>query len=366
MSTPLHHAVDDAALLRFISDESPAEERAAIERWMAADPAHAREVARLTRAWALASAQSEMAPAPASLWRSIASGMAEGVAASDTEGTARARRTSKPALVLMPAPARPRWLSLPVQAAAAAVLVAGAALLLREATPRPEVDAAVPTRTYTTRPGERAELRLADGSRVVLGGASSLRIAEAREDMPRDVYLDGEAFFDVAHDSSRAFRVHTERSVAEDLGTRFLVTAYTSDDAELVVVAEGSVALTGSDSAESVVLRANDVGRVTESGAVRATRGVEVGRFLSWMDGVVQFEDELLADAARVIERQYGIRIRITDSALARRRFTGSIRATSVHADLRGLALLLDARYERDDDAVTLAPLREPRPTVGR
>jgi len=57
-----------------------------------------------------------------------------------------------------------------------------------------------------------------------------------------------------------------------------------------------------------------------------------------------------------MIERQYGVEIRITDPGLARRRFTGSIRATSVHADLRGLAHLLDAEYERTGSSVVFRP----------
>jgi ferric-dicitrate binding protein FerR (iron transport regulator) len=85
-------------------------------------------------------------------------------------------------------------------------------------------------------------------------------------------------------------------------------------------------------------------------------RNVPVDRYFSWLEGVVQFEDEALGNAARVIERQYGLAIRITDSALARRRFTGSIRGASLHADLRGLALLLDARYERQGNQVILGP----------
>ena len=365
MSIPFSRTVDDAALLRFIGDESPADERAAIERWMAADRANAREVTRLAQAWAMAAREPAAAPAPDALWSRIRAGMAE-APPTEAAGAGRPRRATKPALVLMPSPARPRWLTLPLRAAAAIVVVGGAAVLARETMPRADETTPAPMRTYTTRPGERAELRLADGSRVVLGGASSLRIAEAPGDAQRDVYLDGEAYFDVAHDSSRVFRVHMPRSVAEDLGTRFLVTAYSSDESELVAVAEGSVALTGSDSAESVVLRANDVGRVTAEGAVHATRNVDIARHLGWMDGVIQFEDELLGDAARVIERQYGVRIRIADSALSRRRFTGSIRAASVHADLRGLALLLDAQYARRGEEVTLTPLREPAPAVVR
>ncbi len=332
---------------------------------MAADRANAHEVMRLAQAWAMASRDPEAAPASDALWLRIRAGLAD-APATDAPGAGRPRSATKPALVLMPSPARPRWLTLPLQAAAVIAVVGGAAVLARGTMPPAGESTPAPMRTYTTRPGERAELRLADGSRVVLGGASSLRIGEAADDAQRDVYLDGEAYFDVAHDSTRVFRVHTPRSVAEDLGTRFLVSAYSSDESELVAVAEGSVALTGSDSAESVVLRANDVGRVTAEGAVRTTRNVDVTRHFGWMDGVIQFEDELLGDAARVIERQYGVTIRIADSALSRRRFTGSIRAASVHADLRGLALLLDARYTRKGSEVTLAPLVEPVPAVGR
>ena len=64
-----------------------------------------------------------------------------------------------------------------------------------------------------------------------------------------------------------------------------------------------------------------------------------------------------LSEAARRLERLFGIEIRVADEALARRRFTGSIRGANLHAELRSLAQLLDARYERRGSAVVLSSL---------
>src|SRR5436190_1648478 len=67
----------------------------------------------------------------------------------------------------------------------------------------------------------------------------------------RDLYLDGEAYFQVAHDARRPLRVHTAASVTEDLGTAFAIRAYADQVATEVVVAEGRVALWRADTASA-------------------------------------------------------------------------------------------------------------------
>src|SRR5688572_9543978 len=81
-------------------------------------------------------------------------------------------------------------------------------------------------RELVTPNGQRATVTLGDGSRVVLNAGSRLRYAAAIARGSRDVYLDGEAYFEVTHDAARPFRVHAHGSVAHDLGTRFTVRAY--------------------------------------------------------------------------------------------------------------------------------------------
>lgn len=201
-------------------------------------------------------------------------------------------------------------------------------------------------RTIATQRGERAELRLADGTNVTLSAASTLRIPISVGEGSRDLYLDGAAYFDVAHDSTRPFRVHTAHGVTEDLGTRFVITAYPTDSTEQVAVADGAVELRGAVG-EPVALEAGDVAHVSAAGVVSVARHVAVDRYFSWIDGLLEFDNIALGDAVPILERQYDIRIHLKDSSLAKKRFTGSFTAGDVDQLMNGLAFLLDARYER-------------------
>jgi ferric-dicitrate binding protein FerR (iron transport regulator) len=352
--------IDSAVLLRFIGGTASAAERAAVEQWIAADPSHREEVARLTRTWELAAEPREPAWDTKALWRRIESQLHSPSTKIDTSAPARSRHSQTRPLVLIPSQPRSRWATTLTRLAAAAAIVAGIATTSRLwMGPEPGEHDTIPSmRTVATKRGERAELRLADGTKVVLGAASTLRIPSTYGSPVRDLYLDGEAYFEVTHDESRPMRVHTARTMAEDLGTRFVVNAYDSQTTDHVAVAEGIVALRGGTTTDPVVLHARDVGRVSVGGAVKAVRGVSVDRYFSWIDGVIQFDDELVADAIPVLERQYDIDIRVTSASLARRRFTGSFRAGDVDEFLKGLAFLLDANYERRGRDVKLTPRR--------
>lgn len=349
MNDRLTEPLDSDVLLRFVNGESPVDERASVERWLAADVRHRAELDRLDRAWRLAARQEQPDFDTKALWERIRLGL----------GNVPAVRVSRPTPARISAPflppsTRSRW-ARAASAVGAIAAVGLMAVLLQKGEPAPEPVPAPAMRVYTTRPGERAELRLTDGTRAVLNGASTLRIPPAFGTGSRDVYLDGEAYFEVTHDSTNMFRVHTSRMVAEDLGTRFIVTAYASDSTSQVAVAEGVVGVVGKDSAEGVLLNLNDVAHVSSNGVVSATRNVAIDRHLSWLGGVVHFDQDPVSDAARVLGRRFGVEIRVADAALAKRRFTGSVRAATLYEDLRGLALLLDAKYERKGRIVTLS-----------
>jgi len=129
-------------------------------------------------------------------------------------------------------------------AAAAVLILVAAGSLLVHARWR-AADAAL--QAFTTRRSQTAVLELPDGSRLMLGPASRLRLAADgsafRAGTARDVYLEGEAYLEVKHDAARPFRVHTAAGVVEDIGTEFLVSAYPEAPGMRVVVATGAVAL---------------------------------------------------------------------------------------------------------------------------
>lgn len=252
-------------------------------------------------------------------------------------------------------------------AAAAITAVAGAALWFRaEVNTRDTaaISAAAPMYTVATKPGQRLDLRMPDGSRVVLGVASTLRYAKGYGKSRRDVYLEGRAYFEVTHDETRPFVVHAGNAVARDLGTRFDVRAYGGDGRVDVVVAEGEVELAsnGEDTLKtkrSVRLAAGHLGRVNAAGNVTSRTSVDVDQYTSWTEGRLEFEDAALRDVLPELSRWYGVEFRVADHALGARRFTGTFSDESLPELLQIFSFSVGAGYERDGDTITLVLNRQ-------
>lgn len=257
-----------------------------------------------------------------------------------------------PQLVVGRESRRTRW----VLAAAASLIIAlGGGLIWRAAVSANGASARGSSmRTAATGRGERDTLRLEDGTRVVLGATSELRYAASFGAGPRDVYLTGEAYFEVAHDERRPFRVHAGDATAEDLGTTFGVRAYPGDSIVGVVVAEGKVALgiAAADPARGAILSPGQLGRLARGATVPSVQHVDVGAYLGWTRGQLSFDDAPLGDVVRELARWYDAEFRITDPSVASRRLTGTFSNAALPELLDMLAPVLDVRFERRGDTV--------------
>jgi len=243
------------------------------------------------------------------------------------------------------------WIRVALTAAAVVIALIGGRAVLRH-TPA--------LREVSTAAAQRVVVRLRDGTQVTLAPKSRLRYAPDYGKARRIVYLDGEAYFQVAHDAALPFRVHTAATVTEDLGTAFVITAYADQLSTEVVVAEGRVALrraladTLADAPPALVLEARDLGRLGASGVATLQRGVDVARQLAWTKGVLAFDGTSLRDAVRTLGRWYDVEIRLVDpdSALATRRLTATFTNEPIDLVLQRIALTLGLRVERADGAV--------------
>jgi transmembrane sensor len=237
-----------------------------------------------------------------------------------------------------------------------------------------DAKAAVPLQAVSTARGQRATITLSDGSRIILGAGSSVRYARdfgARA--RREVYLEGQAFFEVAHDTLRPFSVHTARGVAEDLGTEFVVTAYPDAGDMQVVVASGKVLLrgavsSGSDSsgasehdAPPFTLGPGELGTIDSSGALSRTRVADVSQYVDWTEGELVFRGVPLREALPAIGRWYDMEIALGDTSLASRRLVASFGPHSAGDVVRLIALAVDARYVERGDTIVLLPRRAGR-----
>lgn len=362
-------SLGSAILLRYLDGgASPAETRL-IEEWLARDARHRKDLNRLQDAWEVAARGYRPAFDYEELWSRIQQGIvADAVEAAPVVAASAADDTTaenRPQPLYMQstrkrAGSASRWWG---RTAIAGLLAAAAAVVMVViADPSgPEANSAtepeIAMTTYTTRPGQIGRITFPDGTKVILGGASTLEApANWKTGMTGEVYLDGQAYFEVAPGSTNGLRVHTERVIAEDLGTTFAVIAYARDSVHQVAVSEGIVSISGAQVATPVVLNANDVAHIPSTGAVSTSRNVSVDRYFGWVNGQLNFDQERVADAIQMIERHFGVEVRVADPALLQKRFTGTIRSATLFDDLSGLASLLDARYQRADRIVTLTP----------
>lgn len=339
------------AIARWVAGEASPAEAAALERWLAEDPARAELLSTMR-----APIERLRATPPKDL---------------DVEAALRrvhARMEEAPRLRVVSggaaAPARrARWLgatpgAMALRAAAAAAVLLAGGLLVRQVL-RPSgagAPVAAAASTWRTAIGQRDSVVLPDGTHVLLGPGSVLALGGnfARE---RDVTLTGEALFSVTHDAARPFRVHAGGALIEDVGTRFDVRADERDRTRVVVV-EGAVAVAAADSpARRLVLRAGSAATLAPGGRVTPEQSPDPARELAWTQGELVFRGAPVSEVAASLRRWYGIELRVADPALQRRHLTTSFGSESRDRVLQDIALALGARLEmHGDTAVLISP----------
>lgn len=332
-----------AALPQYFAGELAAPDAARLLAWINADAHRAEAVAELRAVWEAVGERRHTWDAAAALQR-IKQVRDEPV---------EVRPLRKPAPNAEGDPFRRRpWRRSSIAAAAAALVVAAAGgwQLSRYGRALQDSTVAPPMTELVTRRGQRADLLLPDGSRVTLGVSSRLRYPTRYAGSSRDLYLDGEAYFQVAHDATKPFRVYTARGVAEDLGTAFGVHAYGAGELE-VVVAEGAVVLRSTrqdaTTSDSVVLTQADLGNVDPDGRVSRTSNVDVDAHLAWRQGKLVFHDTPVREVLRRLSQWYDIDLELADSTIADRPFTASFDNEPIDRVLNVLGLTMRLRYEQ-------------------
>jgi ferric-dicitrate binding protein FerR (iron transport regulator) len=197
---------------------------------------------------------------------------------------------------------------------------------------------------------ETATARLEDGSVVRLAPRSRLRVSAGRKE--REVWLDGEGYFAVAHDSKRPFRVRTRAGNVEVLGTRFDARV---EGSELrVVVTEGVVALTAGT--HRVLVRAGNVATVGEDRIPNVTAVSNPEGLLEWMDNALIFQNTPMRDVARELEFRYGIRVLLPDTAVASRRVTAWFSQQDAAHVIAAVCLAVEAHCTFTNGVASIEP----------
>ncbi len=305
-------------LERIFAGEASAADHAALARWLAEDPTRQAMVDALRAQWGGVAAAHDVDAGWARMARHMRpeAGTPADPAAELEPAAAHSARPFASELT----PRRRPWTA--VVAACAAAVIAAIAFRTGKLPTSPSQPA--PPHVYATVSGQRAELRLPDGTRVVVAPKSRVRLAADFGRERRDVYLDGEAYFEVVHDSTRPFSVFAGNASTRDVGTAFAVRSYPGERAVRVVVREGKVAMSGAG-----LLEAGDVGRLGASGEASVRHRANVAALLGWTRGELAFEDAPVAQVLGDLSRWYGVEVGVSDSTIATLPFTGSLRGVA-------------------------------------
>lgn len=203
--------------------------------------------------------------------------------------------------------------------------------------------------------GEKSELMLSDGTRIWINAGSNVRFPNQFSGTTRDIWLDGEAYFEVAKDKTKPFMVHTSDLDVKVYGTKFNLKAYASEDIIETTLIEGIVSLETRNifnrKKEEVFLKPNhkaiylkknapienkneivrDIAVPLRSKKILLSKPVQVEPAISWREGKLIFIDESFESIATKLERRFDVKIVIENEKMKQVKYTGVLKISPLN-----------------------------------
>lgn len=176
--------------------------------------------------------------------------------------------------------------------------------------------------TISTPRGGQYQVLLPDGTRVWLNAASSLRFPVAFTGKDRNVELNGEAYFEVAKNAAKPFKVKTNHQQVDVLGTHFNINAYADEDFTKTTLLEGKVSI--SRGQEQVYLNQGQQTLNVAGQTLKAKKVKDVTEAVAWKNGLFMFEQESIFTIMNKISRWYNIEVTYKGD-LRGQRYSGNI-----------------------------------------
>ncbi|WP_101689508.1 FecR family protein [Dysgonomonas massiliensis] len=173
--------------------------------------------------------------------------------------------------------------------------------------------------------GQRINVVLPDGTSVWVNSKSTLTYPVAFNTEQRNVYLEGQAYFDVAKNKDVPFIVNTQEGSVKALGTAFDVISLSDDNIFETMLLEGSVEVSlSTDLSRKVILIPNQKATVSEGDFSITT--VEDQNPYEWRNGLVSFRNKKFKEIMTILEKTYDIDIELKDANVGDQMYTGKFR----------------------------------------
>lgn len=176
--------------------------------------------------------------------------------------------------------------------------------------------------------GGEYNMKLADGTRIHLNSESSIRFPAHFTGDSREIFLKGEAYFDVKKDS-KPFIVHVNNTYIKVLGTSFNINAYKETLKVQTTLVSGSVAMGNKNTDNEIKLKPGDQGEFDLSTNKISKRKVDVNYYTSWKNGIFAFEDMRFDDVMTILSRWYEFNVFYQNAEVKDIKFTGKMKRYS-------------------------------------
>lgn len=195
--------------------------------------------------------------------------------------------------------------------------------------------------------GKQKQIELPDGSVVWLNASSKLSY---NKESPRTLFLEGEAFFDVAKDKSHPFTVNTYDNLkVRALGTSFNVKSYINSPISETKLLTGKVEVTSDTQFKNTILLIPNEKIIFYRDKKEVVKSKMEGNenSIAWKEGKIQFKNKVFREIALDLKVQFNIKLNFENEQIANSKFTGSFdKTTPVSEILEILKISKDFNYE--------------------
>lgn len=220
----------------------------------------------------------------------------------------------------------------------------------------PIVDQSVPIKfkVYTTPPGVKSSVTLGDGTKVLLNSGSVLRYNENVFPEKRDVFLEGEAFFDVYQDPDSPFTVKTGKVCTTALGTSFNIRAYQEENL-LVSLITGKVAIAVPHrNGDQIVLDPKESLKIQPENGDFLRIALDEDEVMGWTRKMIVFNNTELSTAIRTLENWYGVTFHFQNEPKPDMYLEGKFYNETLENVLDGLGYTAGLDFEIEKDNVNI------------
>ena len=197
--------------------------------------------------------------------------------------------------------------------------------------------------------GQRAELLLADGTKVWLNSRSKLTFPDRFQKDARKVELDGEGYFEVTHQEEAPFTVHTSLYDVKVLGTEFNVKAYKDKEQFETSLLKGSVEVSNANKSQTIRLKPDE--QVVSDGGQLVRSTIQDKNYFRWKEGLLCLDDESIGSLIEKLELYYDVNIVVQRPSLMKYHYSGKFRIRDgVEHVLKVLQLKHRFTYTKDEE----------------